>query len=375
MPRASDSEGIAVGHDVFISHSTRDRSIAEATREHLEAAGVPCWIASRDIPAGSDYSASIIDAITDSRLVLLVLSRASNDSPQVKREVERAASKGIPIVPFRVEETTLSKHMEYFISTAQWLDAFPPPLGPHLERLTHQVAGILDHPVRQEPGPAPGPRPPGPGPARWPGELSGPWADAEARFLGWMDPALGGAGSGAPGAGAPTDGLDRAPVAASGDAPPWGAVISAAVVGGLGLFMSLRGALGSLFPAFLGTDAMAFVVFPGLRVTGLLVGLACTAGNLALLIGARRAYAGWPDGLPLLWGAIRFVAVAMAGWLLASLLIVLVTGQAMVRGPVLGALMGTGFLAAIQIAIVMFFVRRSLRGEAAESTGWKGSSR
>jgi hypothetical protein len=302
--------------------------------------------------------------------LLLILSAASNESPQVKREVERAASKGLPIVPFRVEETPLSKHMEYFISTAQWLDAFPPPLTPHLERLTSQVAGILDRAVRPVPRPDPAPPRPAPPPPGRGGELAGPWAEAEERFLGWMRPFLGArAVAGAAGA------ADEAPPTAPGGAPPWGAVISAVLVGGLGLFMSLRGVLGSLLPSILGAEAMAFVVFPGLRVTGLLVGLATAGGNLALLIGARRAYTGRPDGLPLLWGAIRLVAVAMAGWLLASLLVVLVTGQPMVRGPVLGALMGTGFLAAIQIGIVMFFVRRALPARTTGSAGWTGPIR
>jgi len=380
-----------VGHDVFISYATRDRPLADAALEHLEAAGTSCWIASRDISAGSDYSASIIDAISESRLLLLLLSRASNDSPQVKREVERAASKGLPIVPFRVEEFVLSKHMEYFISTAQWLDAFPPPLEPRLARLTEQVARLLALPARVASrgtaamgtpgGSAPNPEAsrtsPGPGsvaarpapaqapPAEWSGALPDGWGKAEKRFLGWMTPVLRTASrAGAEQMGGPA-GETRGHGAAG--PVPWGAVLSAGLVGGLGLFMSLRGILGSVVPSILGPEAMGMLVFPVLRLTGLLVGLATAVGNLALLVGARRAYVGAPDGLPLLWGAIRFVAVAMGIWLVASCLLVLVTGPAMARGPVVGALIGTGFLAAVQIAIVMFFVHRALQTASAGS--------
>ncbi|MBV8722991.1 MAG: toll/interleukin-1 receptor domain-containing protein, partial [Candidatus Eremiobacteraeota bacterium] len=34
---------------VFISHSSKDREIADAICRHLEAMGVSCWIAPRDI--------------------------------------------------------------------------------------------------------------------------------------------------------------------------------------------------------------------------------------------------------------------------------------------------------------------------------------
>ena len=38
--------------DVFVSHSLKDKAIAEAVCSRLEAAKIRCWIAPRDIPAG-----------------------------------------------------------------------------------------------------------------------------------------------------------------------------------------------------------------------------------------------------------------------------------------------------------------------------------
>jgi len=131
-------------HDVFISHSSHDRAVAEAARAALEQRGFRCWIAPRDIFPGQDYGEAIVDGIRGSRLFLLIFSSATADSPQVKREVERAASQALPILPFRIADVQPSKSLEYFISSAHWLDALKPPLAPHLAYLCDTVGRLLD---------------------------------------------------------------------------------------------------------------------------------------------------------------------------------------------------------------------------------------
>lgn len=144
-------------------------------------------------------------------------------------------------------------------------------------------------------------------------------------------------------------------------------MISAGLIGAFGLLVSPRGALAAVFPSILGNEALAFVAFPGLRITGLLVGLASTAANCGLLLGVWRTYSGAPDGLPILWGSIRLLAAAMVAWVVVSGLLVMATGNPLARGPVLGGLLTTGLLAAIQIAVVMLFVRRALKARTAQS--------
>jgi len=75
--------------------------------------------------------------------MVLVFSGNSNSSQQVLREVERAVNRGIPIVPFRIENLMPSKAMEYFISADHWLDAYHPPLDGHLEKLSHTCNSLL----------------------------------------------------------------------------------------------------------------------------------------------------------------------------------------------------------------------------------------
>jgi hypothetical protein len=129
--------------DVFVSYSQSDRACAFDIVAHLEARGIKVWVAPRDIPPSADWAAEIIEAITTSRLMLLVFSASCNDSPQVRREVERAVHRHLPILPVRIEEVLPTKSLEYFLSAQHWFDAFPAPLAPHVDQLCQQVGELL----------------------------------------------------------------------------------------------------------------------------------------------------------------------------------------------------------------------------------------
>jgi hypothetical protein len=129
--------------DAFISYSSRDKTAADATCAVLENAGVRCWIAPRDIRPGVEYGAAIIDAIERCRVMVLIFSSSANESRQIHREIERVVSKGIPIVPVRIEAVAPTKSMEYFLGAIHWLDALTPPLEGHLQKLAETVKAIL----------------------------------------------------------------------------------------------------------------------------------------------------------------------------------------------------------------------------------------
>jgi hypothetical protein len=132
-----------MAHDVFVSHSVKDKAVADAIVARLEADSVTCWIAPRDVVPGADWGESIIDAIESSRIMILIFSRSADASSQIKREVERAVNKGVYIIPFRVDDIPPTKSLEYFISTSQWMDAFSPPLERHVDNLAKTVKAVL----------------------------------------------------------------------------------------------------------------------------------------------------------------------------------------------------------------------------------------
>jgi TIR domain-containing protein len=125
----------SVAREVFVSYSQPDYDCAMELVARVEAEGINCWIAPRDIAPSADWAAEIIDAIANSRVMILVFSASSNDSPQVRREVERAVHKNVSILPFRIANVVPSKSLEYFLSSQHWLDAFAPPREPHYARL------------------------------------------------------------------------------------------------------------------------------------------------------------------------------------------------------------------------------------------------
>ncbi|MFN2598216.1 MAG: toll/interleukin-1 receptor domain-containing protein [Pyrinomonadaceae bacterium] len=142
-----------MAHEVFISHSSGDKATADAVCAALEASGVRCWIAPRDILPGQSWAEAIVNAISASRVMVVILSSRSNSSNQVLREVERAVTKGVVIVPFRIEDVQPTQAMEYYLSTPHWLDALTPPLEQHIQSLVAAVGSFLG----TEPAPAPAP--------------------------------------------------------------------------------------------------------------------------------------------------------------------------------------------------------------------------
>jgi hypothetical protein len=135
-----------MARDVFISYSQPDQACAYELVERVEGAGLECWIAPRDIAPSADWAAEIIDAISSARTMILVFSANSNESPQVRREVERAVHKNLCILPFRIENVLPSKSLEYFLSAQHWMDAFPPPREPHYARLCAYLESQLGVP-------------------------------------------------------------------------------------------------------------------------------------------------------------------------------------------------------------------------------------
>lgn len=131
--------------EVFISHSSKDRPAALATLSVLEQRGISCWIAPRDIVPGTEYGAAILKGIEDCSMFLLIFSGNANQSPQVRREVERAVSKGLVIIPVRIEDVVPQAALEYFLSSPHWLDAFPEPFEHYLESLAESVSAFLQH--------------------------------------------------------------------------------------------------------------------------------------------------------------------------------------------------------------------------------------
>jgi TolB-like protein len=110
-----------------MSYASQDAAVANSIVESLESQELKCWLAPRDVRAGTVYADAIVRAINEAKAVLLVLSGNAATSAHVGREVERAASKRKPIIAFRIDTAALNPELEYFLSNSQWIDV--PKLG------------------------------------------------------------------------------------------------------------------------------------------------------------------------------------------------------------------------------------------------------
>ena len=125
------SESVAVAHatssqqSAFLSYASADCAIADSVCAHLEAAGLHCWIAPRDVPAGAQYADAIVRAINAADALVLILSVQSVNSGHGGKEIERASSKAKPVIALRLDDTPLTPALEYFLSESQWIDARP----------------------------------------------------------------------------------------------------------------------------------------------------------------------------------------------------------------------------------------------------------
>lgn len=163
-----------MAHDVFISHSTNNRPVANAVCAALEREAIRCWIAPRDVMPGRSYSGEITRAIQQSRAFVLIFSEYSNNSEQVLREVQLAANSRLHIIQFRIDPAVPSDDLEYYLSGPHWLDAVTPPLENHIEQLQTSVKALLALPRAGETEKAAPPRAPRTGSVAEPPEETRP---------------------------------------------------------------------------------------------------------------------------------------------------------------------------------------------------------
>lgn len=114
-----------MSHEVFICHSSKDAALAFSICEMLEKEGVKCWIAPRNIVGGKLYAEEIMDAIDNSAVVLVVFSQYANMSNHVMSEVNSAFNANKVIIPFRIDDSNMSRALNYYLNPSQIVMGFP----------------------------------------------------------------------------------------------------------------------------------------------------------------------------------------------------------------------------------------------------------
>ncbi|MBE6880569.1 MAG: toll/interleukin-1 receptor domain-containing protein [Ruminococcaceae bacterium] len=134
--------------EVFISHSSKDKEIAEMVCNALESNGIKCWIAPRDIIGGTGWSASITDAISESKVFIVIYSENSAQSTQVARELSLAddtSKHQRTIIPYKIDDTELVADFKYYLTSSHWVTADRDNNNLNTELLVSAVNKALDN--------------------------------------------------------------------------------------------------------------------------------------------------------------------------------------------------------------------------------------
>ncbi len=112
--------------DLFVSYATRDAQVvAEDLVNDLEALGVTCWIAPRDIPTGTrSWAAEIVTAIRNAGNFLILLTAGANASEEIEKEIDEAARQRKTLFAIRVEDIEPNPGLGYHLNRVQWRDLF-----------------------------------------------------------------------------------------------------------------------------------------------------------------------------------------------------------------------------------------------------------
>lgn len=136
-------------YNIFISHSSVNEEQVKPLCAYLEDKGLKCFVSYRDIPTGVSYPGAITRAIRESEMLLLVLSKESNESTQVDRELTLANDHKMKMSCFRLEDIEYSDDKAYLMSGVNWLDAFPAP-DQHYFELLQDICRQLGREVPKE---------------------------------------------------------------------------------------------------------------------------------------------------------------------------------------------------------------------------------
>lgn len=104
---------------VFISYCSKDERYIRKMTQMLDKMGISYWIAPDMIPAGSNYAREIPGAIQCCEVFLLVLSKNSQQSIWVEKEIDSAINYRKTIVPFQIDDEPLTDMFRFYLNNVQ----------------------------------------------------------------------------------------------------------------------------------------------------------------------------------------------------------------------------------------------------------------
>lgn len=105
--------------DVFISYSSKQSQSAYEIANLLKLHNVSFWMAPESIPPSRDYLDEIPNALTNTKIVLLLLTPESENSVWVAKEVAAAMGAHKPVIPCQLIDFEISQRFKFLLDGCQ----------------------------------------------------------------------------------------------------------------------------------------------------------------------------------------------------------------------------------------------------------------
>jgi len=115
---------VAEAEDVFVSYSRQDNDKVQALTGRLRAAGVRLWMDVRNIDGAAMWGEEIVNAVANSKVLLLLVSKSSVNSQNVVKEVLLASERKGHILPVDLEATDIPSSLRYALAGIQHIEYF-----------------------------------------------------------------------------------------------------------------------------------------------------------------------------------------------------------------------------------------------------------
>ncbi len=134
-------------YDAFISFSFKDQDIVEnVVNELVNKYGISCWTCLEYVKSGQSYKELIPNAIKNSYVTVVFISKDSVVSTEVPKEVGIALKREKTVVPFLLDNSEYQGSLEYDLQNVNYIDATVPFFEERIKDLAKAICFAANKP-------------------------------------------------------------------------------------------------------------------------------------------------------------------------------------------------------------------------------------
>ena len=121
MPGSSNT--MANAARVFLSYARADgEELARDLYGRLEQVGIPCWMDRSGMEGGRDWWLQIVEKLKQVEFLVLVMTPAAIESPNVRKEWRYARQQGVCIYPVKATASLNFASLPRWMHSVHWYD-------------------------------------------------------------------------------------------------------------------------------------------------------------------------------------------------------------------------------------------------------------